>query len=1534
MIRRGRKLLSESSCRYGYPRSNESGQGQSSRLPASPAVRGRTLVAGLLSATALVLVVSAGPVQAQSTIVDNGAVVSVPDTHPSPWPQYNYDQLIIGYFDVGMVRVLAGGEVSSVNSYLGFNGSATGTVTVSGDGALWRSSGQIVVGYQGVGELTVSDSGTVINGTSGAFIASNHANASGTVTVSGAGSSWQSAGNFTIGGSGKGVLNIEAGGVVASYNGVIGSAGSGRGTVTVSDASWQNAAALYVGYVGTGALTIDAGGTVSNTAGYIGYAANSSGAVTVAGPGASWQNSDLLYVGGAGDGALTIGAGGTVSNTLGIIGAGASGATTVSGAGASWQNSDALYVGYVSNGALTIGEGGVVRAGGGAGAVIIGDLAGSTGAVTIGAGFDADGNPLDAVAAGTLDATSVAFRAGAGRLAFNHSGNPDGSDHVFAPAIQSGAGTASINQIAGTTVLTGNSSVFAGTTTVSGGTLIVANALGGAASVTGGSLVVDGTFGGTVVASTGGVVSGAGTIAGNGDFTGGGVLAGSQGQTLSIAGNVLMDATSVVNVALGGAPSDALFDVGGNLTLIGTLNIVDQGGFGAGIYRLFDYGGVLTGDGMAIGTRPDGVAAGSIAIQTSVANQVNLVSAAGSALGFWDGGNAALHDNGAIDGGAGTWRADGRNWTGADGSFNGPFLPNPTFAVFQTTGGLVTLDASAGAIGITGMQFTADGYAIDGDVITLEGPDGQTPIRVGDGTLGGAGLTATIASPLSGASALVKHDHGTLILMGSNSYSGGTRINAGVLSISSDLNLGASTGGLTFGGGTLAATASFDTGRAIMLDMAGRFDVAAGVTLGLDGVVGGWEDLIKLGDGTLVLTGSNTFGGNTVVEAGTLVGNASSIRGNIASAGTVVFDQGADGVFVGDIGGLNGEMVKRGAGILTLDGTSTLDWSVEIGGLATAAQRFSGDADIRAGAALTFTQSDNAAYGGVLSGAGGFALSGTGTVMLTGDSSAFMGATTVGPGSGLIVGAASGGALGGSVTVAAGGLLGGTGTIGSAGGAVTVAPGGVHAPGDSIGVQTIAGDYVNHGVLRIEMAPDAADRIVVAGSVDITGATLDLVLLSPGASNWDAFNGPFVIINKQSAGAVVGSFDSMMQDRLFFDVILDYAGGDGNDVTLALERNGLDFADVGRTRNQIAAASGVDTLDADHDVWRSVALTNDEDIVRASFDALSGEIHGSVRTGLIEDSRFIRSIANDRLRATAGAVGASTAPVLAYGPGQVPTLVPADHSDPVFWANGFGSWGSTASDGNAASLDRSTGGLLLGADGLAGDWRLGLLAGYSQSRVQARARLSSASTDSYHLGLYAGTKWGNVAFRTGAAYSWHDIATTRVIAIPGIGESLTASYGASTLQTFGELGYSIDAGPFRFEPFANLAHVGLNSGGFAETGGVAAIAGKGEGTDVTFTTLGVRADYALAHGMIDATFSGMLGWRHALGDVAPENTHAFASSGPFTIAGAPIAHDSAVVEAGLNVNFSPDATLGLSYSGQIAAEGQDHGFRASLNIRF
>ena len=83
---------------------------------------------------------------------------------------------------------------------------------------------------------------------------------------------------------------------------------------------------------------------------------------------------------------------------------------------------------------------------------------------------------------------------------------------------------------------------------------------------------------------------------------------------------------------------------------------------------------------------------------------------------------------------------------------------------------------------------------------------------------------------LDGAVKVVKTDLGTLALSGVNT-TGGTAVNSGTVQVSQDANLGAASGALSLDGGTLAATASFDTGRAITVGLGdGGINVAAGPT--------------------------------------------------------------------------------------------------------------------------------------------------------------------------------------------------------------------------------------------------------------------------------------------------------------------------------------------------------------------------------------------------------------------------------------------------------------------------------------------------------------------------------------------------------------------------------------------------------------------------------------------------------------------------------------------------------------------------------
>jgi autotransporter-associated beta strand protein len=378
----------------------------------------------------------------------------------------------------------------------------------------------------------------------------------------------------------------------------------------------------------------------------------------------------------------------------------------------------------------------------------------------------------------------------------------------------------------------------------------------------------------------------------------------------------------------------------------------------------------------------------------------------------------------------------------------------PDGAVVQGNNRLVRLASVAGSgqlqINSTvGQQFEVTGTGGD---------------SVFDGLVSG-GQNGTNTDP-NGGSRLAKSGPSTLALTGANTYVARTFVSGGSLRAANASALGTASAGVAnatfvYGTGSLELAGSVSLAERLYLNGGGnggagalrsfagdntvtsavtigwsggsvtaapdtRIGAAAGSSLTITGNLDGSSALTKVGDGTVVLAGSNSHAGGLTVNAGVLrvaaagampdgrtltvdggtldlggfargVSALAGAGGRIALGGaTLSVDQASDTAYAGVIEG-SGSLVKSGAGRLTLAGANTYT-----GGTTVAAGVLAGDSTSLQGAianagTVVFEQANLGTFGGTIGGSGALVKAGPGTLVLGGATS-HSGGTTVSAG--------------------------------------------------------------------------------------------------------------------------------------------------------------------------------------------------------------------------------------------------------------------------------------------------------------------------------------------------------------------------------------------------------------------------------------------------------------------------------------------------------------------------------------------------------
>jgi autotransporter-associated beta strand protein len=925
---------------------------------------------------------------------------------------------------------IATGGMGGLSDYPGAPGGQWGTTGANGNPGNAGIAGAGGIGVVSTGGSTITTAGVIAGGLSG-----DNATRADAVRLSG----------------GDNTLTLENG---YSFTGnVVSNSGAANGGDTLAlGGDTDPATAFDVSHIVSTAPT-----SYTGTPQYYGFTAykktgTSTWTLTGAGAGPAWQ---LLA------GTLQIGDGTTTSSVTGATGIDGAGATNGTVGGNSVAASSGTTLTVMLSGTAQGGNGGESGSGyggsGGAGVNGASVTVSNSGVITAGdGGYSSNstgGNGGNGVSGSdSTVSNSGAITAGDGGYSASTTGGNGGYG-------VGGSGTSVTNNsvINGGAGGDGYSNGGNGGGGVSGDNLGLTNNSGG--SITGGAGGVGNSSGmggngasgnnlrmtnaGAITGGVGGESSSSGSGSGRGGTGGAGI----SGDNLSLTSNSgsITGGAGGESGGFGGAG-----DVGGHggngisgdALVVTNRNIISGGAGGSG-HRSNSSGG-SGGDGIS----------GPKLILTN--NSGGTISGGKGGIRGGTGGVGGNGGNGVSSSELSLTNNSGSTITGGDGNGVGSKGGNGVTSTGNTKmtnagtirGGKNANGSRADAVNFSGggNQLTLlKGYSFVGNVIGSANSDILVLGGNTNATFAASNLVTTSPTSWSGTvryygfTEFTKTGTSTWTLTGTTAVVTPWTISAGALSVSSDGNLGDTSGGLLLNGGTLevTGTAFTTTARAITLGSAGGgFDIAdASNNFTVSQALSGSGTLSKSGDGTLTLTGANTYTGGTTITAGTLQGDTASLQGDIVNNAALVFKQSTAGTFAG---------AMSGNGALRIDGGTTL--------------------------------------------------------VLDGNSSAFTGASTVQDGT-LVIGSVAGNsaALGGSVTVDSGATLGGHGRIG---GGVALDAGAHLAPGNSIGTLTIDGDLTaaQGSVLDFELGTPGAtlasfgsgDSVTVGGNLKLDGATLNV----------------------------------------------------------------------------------------------------------------------------------------------------------------------------------------------------------------------------------------------------------------------------------------------------------------------------------------------------------------------------------------------------------------------------------------------------------
>jgi fibronectin-binding autotransporter adhesin len=607
---------------------------------------------------------------------------------------------------------------------------------------------------------------------------------------------------------------------------------------------------------------------------------------------------------------------------------------------------------------------------------------------------------------------------------------------------------------------------------------------------------------------------------------------------------------------------------------------------------------------------------------------------------------------------------------------------------------------------------------------------------------------------------------GTLILPNANSYTGGTTLGGGgSLRVAHSQALG--TGILTlnpFIGEGLNLADGIILPNPIITSTGGIVTVDSGAAATLSGGITttGFNGLIKKGEGTLTLTGVNSYTATTDFQTGTLI------------LGPGV-DLGSGQITTGGGGGNTTLGLPSGASLpnnITISGTLKVD--VPVG---------------------------SASLNGAIT-AGELRKLGTGTLVLNGTHNA-------GPFIEIVEGTL---ALNGTmldmssgVVVNSGATLKGTGT---AAGFIGASSGGKVAPGQSPGTLNINGNYLplSGSTLEIEITPTQASQLAVNGNVTIPTNVAFHIVPNPGVYTGPlAF--PVVLIN---GGTLSGTFNPpTFESALISNPQLTYSA---NQILLTLSVQ--NFASASVSGNSSAVGGALDTIAASG----SGALTG----VIANLTTLnSQQLNGALTVLQPAEYKGGAILQEAALLRVQNALG-SRFQMLLDGRNCEISCGPKNRSKTELWVDLFGDFlhqDSLVSKGNPqVGYNSQSVGVVAGVDfNPTKVLYLGALGAYSHAGLDWLQNQGDGHINSGYGGLYLSLIGDIYYLNTAAIGSWNGYHFERKIVYPGMNRTAHTGHGGKQLLAHADLGGNWGVSGFSLRPFDAVDYIIQEEDSFTES---------------------------------------------------------------------------------------------------------------------